>query len=417
MRVFSVLFLILCVSICCLGQGAAPFEGNGIFDLIGKSTSSSSMQQLKQYLKQDPDTKFSETVWFSRKKGLEVGLKYGKVVRVFVHGESPYNYGTKPFSGLYPLGVNYTNSTQSVVSKLGEPAERKSWGALLYYVVHEGKTYYTSFEMNKDSQTVKYVFIKFADGDHSQTLAAKDFGGIGKSSKDNVSDGGGGSTTEISTTKKTGCIQGDCTNGTGTFLWESGSKFVGEYKAGQRNGFGTLYYDNGDIYIGEWKKNQQYGNGVYQYSTKGSYKLYSGDWVAGKRSGFGYMQYKNGTQRIGFWVDGKFEKTEKTGCVSGDCQSQKSEYIWEDDGSRFIGEYAHGKRNGTGTYFYGKGGKYHGTFKDGKRDGKGTYYFPNGSKYVGTWRNDLREGYGTLYKKGGKVVKGTWKAGKLVSKN
>lgn len=390
-----------------------PFEGNHIFELIGQQTGGEAMQQLKQFLEEDPSTKFSETVWFSRKKGLEVGLKQGKVTRIFIHGKSPYNYGTQPFVGKVPLEIDFTNSTDQIIRKLGEPAERKSWGALLYYVKHHDHRYYTSFEMNADKQSIKYIFIKKDVADHQPTIRSENFGKVGKTIL-NTSEGGDLSITAgEEDAKKTGCVKGDCANGIGTFLWNSGSKYVGEYKNGQRNGFGTLYYDNGDVFIGEWVTNKQEGNGVYAYSTKGSYKLYSGEWKNGKRAGFGLMIYKNGTQRIGMWKEGVFTKIEQKGCVSGDCKNQQSEYVWSDDGSRFVGKYVNGQRNGLGVYYYGKGGKYAGEFKDGKRNGQGTYYFPNGSKYVGTWRNDMREGYGTLYQKGGKVIRGTWHNGKL----
>ena len=36
-----------------------------------------------------------------------------------------------------------------------------------------------------------------------------------------------------------------------------------------------------------------------------------------------------------------------------------------------------------GTETYPDGSKYVGEFKDGKKDGQGTYTFPNGTKYVG----------------------------------
>ena len=48
------------------------------------------------------------------------------------------------------------------------------------------------------------------------------------------------------------CIEGDCINGTGTFEYKDGSKYVGEWYNGARNGQGTLTHTNGDKYIGQW---------------------------------------------------------------------------------------------------------------------------------------------------------------------
>lgn len=415
MRVFSIV-LLLFIHFSTFSQ-SIPIEGNGLFNLIGQSVTSETMQEVKAFLADDPNTKFSESVWFSRKKGLEIGLKQGKVSRIFVHGKSPYNYGTMPFVGAEPLGIKYTDSESGIINKLGEPTERKSWGALLYYVSHHKQVYYTSFELNADRLSIKYVFIKQDDKSHVATIKSADFGDMEHAKAFEEVATKTTKTTHTEEVKTTGCIKGDCANGVGTYLWESGSKYVGQYKNGQRNGFGTLYYDNGDVYVGEWIKNKQEGNGIYEYSTQGSYQLYSGEWKAGKRSGFGFMQYKNGTERIGIWTNGAFKKIDQTGCVAGDCKNGKSEYVWKDDGSKFTGTYANGNKDGAGKYYYGKGSKYVGGFKAGKRNGKGTYYFTNGSKYVGSWQNDQQEGAGILYKRGGKMIRGTWKAGKLVSQH
>ena len=415
----AVMLLLLSVNLSLKAE--SPFDGNGLFDMIGQTAESEAMQQLKNFLHEDPNTKFSETVWFSRKKGLEIGLKYGVVIRVFVHGQSPYNYGTAPFSGTHPLGIQYTDTESMVLQKLGDPKERKSWGGLLYYIKHNDRMFYTSIEMNEDRQSIKYIFIKEDTEVHTATIEARHFGGAGKSilkeEKTNLASTTTGESTKTSEPIKVGCVSGNCIDGIGTYVWESKSRYIGQFKSGQRTGFGTLYYENGDVYIGDWEKNKQEGNGVYTYNTKGSLKLYSGEWKGGKRKGFGYMLYKNGTQRIGKWDDKSFKESTKKGCLMGDCQNQLSEYIWADDGSRFVGNYSNGKRSGAGTYYYGKGGKYQGDFEEGRREGKGTYYFVNGSKYIGTWHQDKRDGYGTLYQKDGKLIKGTWKAGKLVSKN
>jgi hypothetical protein len=56
----------------------------------------------------------------------------------------------------------------------------------------------------------------------------------------------------------TGCISGDCENGTGTFLFEIGHKYIGEWKNSKFHGTGTYYLENGDIYHkGQWKDHQK----------------------------------------------------------------------------------------------------------------------------------------------------------------
>ena len=57
---------------------------------------------------------------------------------------------------------------------------------------------------------------------------------------------------------ETGCISGDCENGTGTYLFEIGDKYIGEWKNNKFHGTGTYYLENGDVYHnGQWKDHQK----------------------------------------------------------------------------------------------------------------------------------------------------------------
>jgi len=51
--------------------------------------------------------------------------------------------------------------------------------------------------------------------------------------------------------QKTGCISGDCNNGTGVYLLENGNKYDGEWQNRKRVGQGTFTFTNGMTYIGE----------------------------------------------------------------------------------------------------------------------------------------------------------------------
>ena len=52
------------------------------------------------------------------------------------------------------------------------------------------------------------------------------------------------------------CIEGDCNNGYGTYMWSDGSKYVGEHKDGKQHGHGTLTYADGRVEKGIWKNGQ-----------------------------------------------------------------------------------------------------------------------------------------------------------------
>lgn len=43
--------------------------------------------------------------------------------------------------------------------------------------------------------------------------------------------------------------------------------FDGQRCLGFRHGEGTYYYENGDIYVGEWRWNMKHGRGVYSHKN------------------------------------------------------------------------------------------------------------------------------------------------------
>lgn len=211
------------------------------------------------------------------------------------------------------------------------------------------------------------------------------------------------------------CISGDCVNGPGTWKWESGAIYTGEFQNGTRSGYGQYTFQNGDVYVGEWQSNQRHGYGVYYYNARNKYKLYAGEWIADQRSGMGIMYYddKGVAPRFGIWKDNKFShKYEDLGCLEGDCYTGFGVYVWN-DGSRYEGNFKNGERNGEGIYYYTKGGKYIGNQVNGKRHGWGTYHYPSGSKYVGEWKQEVKEGNGSMYAEGKLLVRGEWKANKV----
>ena len=78
-------------------------------------------------------------------------------------------------------------------------------------------------------------------------------------------------------------------------------------------------------------------------------------------------------------------------------------------GTKYVGEFNYGKRNGQGTYTFADGGKYVGESKDGKRNGQGTYTFANGDEYVGEFKDDKRHGQGTYTFADGRRDVGTFR--------
>ena len=83
-----------------------------------------------------------------------------------------------------------------------------------------------------------------------------------------------------------GCIQGNCKNGQGTWRYDDGAKYVGEFKNGgffsfgERHGQGTYTWAGGDKYVGEWKDGKKHGQGTYTWADG---RQYVGEWKDGKR--------------------------------------------------------------------------------------------------------------------------------------
>ena len=80
-----------------------------------------------------------------------------------------------------------------------------------------------------------------------------------------------------------GCIEGNCINGQGTYIWPWGEEYVGEFKDGKKHGQGTSTLVNGSKYVGGWKDDKKHGQGTF---TASSGTKYVGEWKNGKSQTF-----------------------------------------------------------------------------------------------------------------------------------
>jgi hypothetical protein len=174
-----------------------------------------------------------------------------------------------------------------------------------------------------------------------------------------------------------GCVTGDCINGQGIYIYPSGAVYIGDFRNGEIHGVGVCYYSDGSKYQGEW---------AFRYPT-----------------GKGTKTYSDGSKRTGLWKNGQpvdangnietaLATTEvadlQTGCLSGNCQRGNGVFAYP-DGSKYEGQFAEGKPNGYGAFFYPNypnGDKYIGTFLDGAKHGTGTLFKPDGTTQTGQWR-------------------------------
>ena len=149
----------------------------------------------------------------------------------------------------------------------------------------------------------------------------------------------------------TGNFLNNLFDGSGVFIYPSGSEYHGEWKKNQKNGHGVYKYNNGDIYKGFFKNDIIHGKGKYSWING---KTYNGDWDYGQRKGNGEFIDLNGNEYVGKFNDNKY--------------------------------------NGHGIMVYKTlNHTYKGEWKDNKRNGHGKLD-TNEFIYDGNWNNDLKNG-------------------------
>lgn len=104
------------------------------------------------------------------------------------------------------------------------------------------------------------------------------------------------------------CTDGNCYNSNGTFMFENGDMYKGQWKNGKQQGYGVYEFANGDVYKGAWKEGVMAGRGTYTYSNGDKY---IGEWKEGKMNGRGHFYWElpgdlmTNAKYEGFFKDGQ----------------------------------------------------------------------------------------------------------------
>ena len=147
-----------------------------------------------------------------------------------------------------------------------------------------------------------------------------------------------------------------------------GGKYKGSYKAGKRDGRGTFIWDDGTKYVGDWENDLMHGYGTL---TLPDGSKYQGFWKNGNREGFGTFTWANG--------------------------------------DTYQGQFKDNKRSGDGILKMKDGSEYSGQWDNNMANGKGTFTWSNKTKYIGAWKDDKRNGEGVTISVSGKIEQGTYK--------
>ena len=251
-------------------------------------------------------------------------------------------------------------------------------------------------------------------------------------------------------------LYGRIKNGTGTYIWNTGEKYSGEWDNDIESGTGKLEWPGLGIYEGEffngkregtgtftwiyegeptegaplryeggWKDDKINGKGIITFAGIGTYQ---GDFVNQLRVGVGEFRWLNGDVYSGSWakdtIEGNGVLTTNDGTVlKGDFAKgvvKKGSIIYAVTNGKVVRSVANGRAQdtveinyidgttvtgklkadvfiGNVTIKYASGDTYVGTIKNGKKDGKGTYTWKSGAHYIGDWVNDKMSGNGKYF--------------------
>ncbi|HCT30597.1 MAG TPA: hypothetical protein DIW31_07645, partial [Bacteroidales bacterium] len=154
-----------------------------------------------------------------------------------------------------------------------------------------------------------------------------------------------------------GCIYGNCDDGFGVWVYETGDMYVGNWSGGYRDGEGTYLYADGEKYTGKVIKNKRNGFGIYNWLAGSSY---SGNWKDGHQDGYGTYVAAEGTVQTGTFENGVYVGTssqsnnstssnKQSYCVYGNCTNGWGVYEWvsgANKGDKYIGDFKDGYRSG-----------------------------------------------------------------------
>ena len=196
---------------------------------------------------------------------------------------------------------------------------------------------------------------------------------------------------------ETGCIKGDCRGG-----------------FGGKSAIGTYVYDNGDTYVGEWMHGERYGKGVYTYNNGDTY---NGEFVHNRKDGNGVYTSADGTKTEGIWSDNEISVV----CISGNCKNgkgviKKIRLLSDKDNTYYIyrGDLLNYAAHGRGSLIFSDGERYVGEFKFNRFHGEGTLTSASGETYQGNFFEGWRDGEGITIFPDGKTEKEYYKRGRRI---
>lgn len=102
---------------------------------------------------------------------------------------------------------------------------------------------------------------------------------------------------------KVGCVSGNCSDGTGVFVYPTGERYAGEFEEGDKHGEGVEYYADGKVkYKGNFRDDQRADYGVYFYRNGDKY---AGWFQKNVPNGKGIYYFADGDRIAGLFRNGQ----------------------------------------------------------------------------------------------------------------
>ena len=151
----------------------------------------------------------------------------------------------------------------------------------------------------------------------------------------------------------TGCVSGNCWDGSGRFVYDDGREYVGSFRNGKPHGRGSLTHPDGRVDSGRWEDGNRWGRRVIATPSA-----------------------------VATW---KAKKQKQSGCLAGDCRDGEGRYRWK-DGSLYAGSFRAARPDGHGVWTHPDGSRYEGGWRLGNRDGRGSERTAQGITRTGIWK-------------------------------
>lgn len=143
-------------------------------------------------------------------------------------------------------------------------------------------------------------------------------------------------------------------SGKGKFIYPSGDVYIGDVIESKKNGFGKMTFANGDIYEGDWYADKMQGEGTFTIKSLDEFILFESRKM---QKGATTYNLPNGDTAFAYFEDSvRHRALDGTILISkGKPKNENVSHLKLSNGDTYYGEFENGVFHGKGFYLYAKG--------------------------------------------------------------